>query len=508
MTLHEKQPEAGGCLTYAIPAYRLPKDVVKRFLAGLEAMGVTIECNSHVGEDVSLEELYEKNDSVMLDTGTWKRPLIGLSGEELTRFGLDFLVSVNSYIQEKPGSDVVVVGGGNVAMDVAITAKRLGAPKVTMVCLEDREHMPANQEEIDRALEEDVEIVNGYGPATILREGHSVSGMEFKRCLRVQDETGRFNPEYDETDLLKLPADVILMAVGQKADLDFLVGAYEVETERGRIMALEGNKTSVPGIFAGGDVTTGPATVIAAIAAGKTTALSMNDYCKGSPLPVEEVSAAREKKDPLSFCEACGACSSAVKPTLLPTEERGMDKEDISGITEEEAKRETDRCFNCGCLAVNSSDVANMLLAYDASIKTNLRTLTAQELLGTKTRVSDVLKPGEIVTEIVVPKAAEGTVAAYDKYRLRKSIDFAVLAVASRYTVQDGKIKDARLVLGAAAPVPLRLKEAEAFLMGKEPTEEVGKQAAEIALKGALPLSKNAWKIDMAKVMIKRSLSF
>ena len=128
VTVYEKQKEAGGCLSYAIPGYRLPKEIVRRFVGALEHMGVAFRCGCSVGTDIQLEEIYQNSDGVMLDTGTWKRPLIGLAGEELTRFGLEFLVDVNNYILEKPGSDVVVVGGGNVAMDVAITAKRLGAP--------------------------------------------------------------------------------------------------------------------------------------------------------------------------------------------------------------------------------------------------------------------------------------------------------------------------------------------------------------------------------------------
>ena len=118
--------------------------------------------NTKVGEDIELETIRSENDSVLLDTGAWKRPLIEVSGEELTRFGLDFLVEVNSYIHERPGSEVVVVGGGNVAVDVAVTAKRLGVPKVTMICLESREQMPAGREEIERVLEEGIEIKNGW----------------------------------------------------------------------------------------------------------------------------------------------------------------------------------------------------------------------------------------------------------------------------------------------------------------------------------------------------------
>ncbi|WP_320957106.1 FAD-dependent oxidoreductase, partial [Enterocloster asparagiformis] len=445
VTVYEKQKEAGGCLSYAIPAYRLPKEIVRRFVGALEHMGVAFRCGCAVGTDIQLEEIYQDSDGVMLDTGTWKRPLIGLAGEELTRFGLEFLVDVNNYILEKPGSDVVVVGGGNVAMDVAITAKRLGAPNVTMVCLEQRDGMPANEEEVARALEEGVVIQNGWGPKEVLRRDGAVSGIVFKSCPRVLDETGRFNPVYDEDKLLTLDADIILMAIGQKADLEFLNGAYEVETERGRIKALEGNRTSVDGIFAGGDVTTGPATVIKAIAAGKETAVAINRHCGLEPLEVEKAQEAREAAKLASFDPGCRHSRSAVKSPLLPVEERGMDKEDMGDLPEEAVRGEACRCFNCGCLAVNPSDMANMLYAYGARVRTSLRELDGAVFFAGSTRVKDILKPGEIVLEIVVPKPETGTVAVYDKYRIRKSIDFAVLAVAGTYRLEDGLVKEISL---------------------------------------------------------------
>ncbi len=508
VTVYEKQKEPGGCLSYAIPAYRLPKDIVRKFVSVLKNMGVTFCCSCNVGTDITLDEIYKISDSVMLDTGTWKRPLIGLAGEELTRFGLEFLIDVNNYILDRPGSDVVVVGGGNVAMDVAITAKRLGAHNVTMVCLEQRDSMPANEEEVTRALEEGVKIVNGWGPKEVLRTDGKVSGIVFKNCPQVLDETGRFNPVYDENNLLTVDADVIMMAIGQKADLDFLEGAYEVETERGRIKALEGNKTSVEGIFAGGDVTTGPATVIKAIAAGKDTAIAIRKYCQTGALEVEKAAAARLKEKLASFTNECRHNHEAAKASLLSVEDRAMDKEDLSGLDESAVKHEASRCFNCGCLAVNPSDMANMLYAYGAKIRTNMRELDAETFFAGSTRVKDTLKPGEIVLEIVVPMPSEGTTAVYDKYRTRKSIDFAILAVAGTLRLEEGIVKEISLVLGAAAPIPMKLQEAEQYLLGKELTEETAKEAAEIALKKAIPLEMNGYKIEMAKVMIRRFLGF
>lgn len=508
VTIYERMQEAGGCLAYAIPPYRLPKEVVRSFVAALEGMGIEFKLGVHVGEDVELAEIVDACDSVMLDTGTWKRPLIGLSGEELTRFGLDFLVDVNNYLLDKPGARVVVVGGGNVAMDVAVTARRLGSERVQMVCLEPRDGMPANEEEIERALSEDVEILNGWGPKTIVRTDGKVSGIEFKACPRVLDETGRFNPVYDEDTTMTLDADVVLMAIGQRADLSFLDGAYELETERGRIKVTEGNDTSVAGIFAAGDVTTGPATVIKAIAAGLSTARSINDYCHEPELPVELVTKARVQKKLMTFDADARDRAAAAHGELRAAEERGIHTEDMMGLDAAAVRCEAGRCFNCGCLAVNPSDMATMLYAYGARIVTTQRELDAETFFTTSTRVSDLLNKGEIVTEIIVPAPAPGTVARYDKYRLRSSIDFAIVAVASLVRTEGGVVEDASLVLGAVAPIPMKRRRAERLLVGRELTAKTAQEAAEAALEGALPLRNNAYKIDIAKTMVKRALGF
>ncbi|MDO5417344.1 MAG: FAD-dependent oxidoreductase [Lachnospiraceae bacterium] len=507
VTVYERMKEAGGCLAYAIPEYRLPKAIVRKYISILEGMGIRFVLNTKVGEDIELEEIRAGYDSVLLDTGAWKRPLIGISGEELTRFGLDFLVEVNSYIQERPGAEVVVVGGGNVAVDVAITAKRLGAPKVTMICLESREQMPANREEVERVLEEGIEIINGWGPELIMKEGpedaEKVSGVRFKACVSTLDASGRFAPVYEEERKLELKAYVVFMAIGQRSDLGFLEGACKVETERGRVKVEKEFGTSQPGIFAAGDVTTGPATVVKALAAGKGAAVMMNRYLGGDALLVETEG---YRPGLVRFSADCEKISRAQHGALLPAEERAMHKEDQAGLSKEMMTCEAGRCMNCGCLAVNPSDTANALLAEDAVIRTNMRSLTAEELLTTHTRLSDTLKKGEILMEIVVPCTDDAAISRYDKFRLRKSIDFAIVGLAYQYTLEDGVISRARLVLGAVAPVPLRRKKAEEYLIGRRLCRETAEKAAELALEGALPLADNAYKIDVAKAMVKRSI--
>lgn len=508
VTVYERMKEAGGCLAYAIPAYRLPKEIVRKFISVLEDMGIRFVLDTKVGEDIELETIRSENDSVLLDTGAWKRPLIGISGEELTRFGLDFLVEVNSYIHERPGSQVVVVGGGNVAVDVAVTAKRLGVPKVTMICLESRDQMPAGREEVERVLEEGIEIRNGWGPMEILKESVSpeeetITGVRFKACLSTLDEEGRFAPVYDEARQLEEKADMVFMAVGQRSDLSFLDSVCRVETDRGRIKASDDHSTSQEGIFAAGDVTTGPATVVRALAGGREAAVMMNLHMGGEPLPVGTCG---RRPGLAGFHPECGNLSCSNEPELLPAGERGVDLEDRKGYSAAMVDSEADRCMNCGCLAVNPSDMANALLASDALIRTNLRTLDAGELLTTHTRLSDTLRKGEIILEIQIPCDAEGTVSGYEKFRLRKSIDFAVVALAYRYVCSQGVITDARMTLGAVAPVPMRRKKAEQYLIGRRFSEETAAGAADLALEGALPLSGNAYKIAVAKTLVRRSL--
>ena len=512
VTIFEKESRAGGMLMNGIPSFRLEKSVIEAEIDILKQMGIEFRYNVEIGKDITIPELRAQGyQAFYIAIGAQGGRKTGIPGEDAkgVTTGVEFLRSVN--LNEDSvhlNGRTVVIGGGNVAMDVAITAKRLGAHNVTMVCLEQRDSMPANEEEVTRALEEGVKIVNGWGPKEVLRTDGKVSGIVFKNCPQVLDETGRFNPVYDENNLLTVDADVIMMAIGQKADLDFLEGAYEVETERGRIKALEGNKTSVEGIFAGGDVTTGPATVIKAIAAGKDTAIAIRKYCQTDALEVEKAAAARLKEKLASFTNECRHNHEAAKASLLSVEDRAMDKEDLSGLDESAVKHEASRCFNCGCLAVNPSDMANMLYAYGAKIRTNMRELDAETFFAGSTRVKDTLKPGEIVLEIVVPMPSEGTTAVYDKYRTRKSIDFAILAVAGTLRLEEGIVKEISLVLGAAAPIPMKLQEAEQYLLGKELTEETAKEAAEIALKKAIPLEMNGYKIEMAKVMIRRFLGF
>lgn len=499
VTVIDRMAAPGGLLMYAIPEYRMPKDKVREVVSAIAGMGVVFRPNVHVGEDVQLEELIAQFDSVFLDTGAWKRNIIGIDGEELTEFGLEFLVEVKSWMRGKSGSDVVVVGGGNVAVDVAVTASRLGAKSVTMVSLETAEDMPATAEELERAETAGVRHLGGWGPAKVLRSDGKVTGMSFKRCTRLRDDAGRFAPEYDETDTVDVKCDAIFLAVGQQIDLGYLDERLAIETNRGRIDVTEKQATSRPGVFAGGDVTTGTVTVIAAITTGRRGAAAIDEYLGGegsAPEPLDKRMVRRSK--------GCLEHSRAVTPNLRPVAERTADAEDDLGLPLEAVTAEAERCLNCACYAVTPSDTETMLMALHAKVVTNLREYTADEFFTRYTKAHDLLAPGEIVTHVDIP-ARKGA-AHYDKFRERRTIDFAVVGLGSCYELDGGEVKSASIVLGAVAPVPVRCTEAENYLLGRTLTEAAAEEAAELALAGAEPLAQNAWKVQIAKTLIKRSL--
>ncbi len=504
VTVYDQMEEAGGVLRYGIPTYRLPKKYVNFFQQQLEKMGVEFKLGVSVGTDITMDEIEKAHDSVYIATGAWKQPILGLNGEELTQFGLNFLVEVNTYLKGHVGEEVLVCGGGNVAMDVALVSKRLGVKKVRLVCLEKRDEMPASPEEIDRALEEGVEFINGRGLMEVIYdENGKVKGMKTNKCVAVRDESGRFNPQYDNDDVQVLESDCIILATGQRVDIDFL-GALkdQIKSPRGLLEVDENNATRKPGVFAGGDAATGPNIAIRAIAAGMVASRAMSAYM-GCPM----TGAAPEQDKLLKSDNAAMEATVSNKLAELPVPERSLTAEDEASYADGVAVCEAGRCMNCGCLAVNPSDMANMLYAYNATIVTNLRTLSAAEFFENKARIQDTLKSGEIVLDIVVPNVKPGTVARYDKFRLRNAIDFAVVAVASVVTKgDDGKVSDASLVLGAVAPTALKRSLAEQVVIGKEITEESAAAAAEVALEGALPLAQNEYKIDVAKTLIKRAL--
>ena len=521
VVVYDRMEKAGGVLRYGIPHYRLPKDMVDAYVNALSAMGVNFRLGVQVGQDITVEEIQQSSDSMYVGTGAWKQPVLGLEGENLMQFGLDFLTQVNIYLEKSIGNKVLVCGGGNVAMDVALTAVRLGAGQVKLVCLEQEHDMPAASEEIARAREEGVEICNGWGLGRIVTdENGRVAGLEAKRCLAVFDEEHRFSPVYDEADRIVLEADTIILATGQRVDLSFLGEHFggQLKSARGLIDAdTESFKTKKDGVYAGGDAVTGPDIAIRAILAGRVAAAGMNrdlggcGECGCEKAGCEEIGRENPSADGnpqeaafLRFDPGAVENTESHKLKEIPASERTLIKEDASSFDRETAMAEAGRCMNCGCYAVSPSDISPVLVMAGADIVTTERTLTAEELFTKKLTVQDILTPGELVKEIRVPKRSGQM--HYDKKRVRNAIDFAIVSLASCLDVKDNVIQDARLVFGGVAPVPLRVKHVEEFLKGKAVTEETADQAAGLAVGGARPMGKNEYKLFMMKDLMRSAV--
>ena len=288
VTVFEKLPVAGGMMAVGIPAYRLPRDILASEIKIIRDMGVEIKTGVTFGEDITLKSLKEDGfDSVFLGTGLHLSRGLNIPGEDLPGVlkGVDFLRDSALGKAVTVGNKVIVIGGGNVAVDVALTARRQGAEDVSLVCLEKRDEMPAWDYEIEEALEEGVKIINSLGPARFLDKGGTFSGVEFKECTAVFDESGAFRPKYDESKLSVIEGETVIVAIGQAADLSFAEGQGIATTRRG---GLEADPltlaTPLKGVFAGGDVFYGPRSVVEAVECGKEAAESIDRFLNGRDL--------------------------------------------------------------------------------------------------------------------------------------------------------------------------------------------------------------------------------
>jgi NADH-quinone oxidoreductase subunit F len=275
--IFEALEHAGGQLRYGIPAYRLPPDLLDQEIDQIRVLGVRIHTNAPVG---SLEAFRKDYDAVFLGLGTQRSRLIPIEGvdQSFVLGGIDFLHAVRSGEPVHVGPRVVVIGGGNVSIDVALTALRQGAQHVDLTSLEKRRDMPASADEIEKAVAEGVQLYPGWGPLRIDEDGK----VTLQFCERTKDETGKFNPQFDANRLLTLEADQVILATGQGTDLTVLEGSG-VENARGFIVADPKTKmTKVPGVFAGGDGQHGPRLAVDAIRSGKIAAASIDAWLRGA----------------------------------------------------------------------------------------------------------------------------------------------------------------------------------------------------------------------------------
>ena len=350
VTVFEKLPVAGGMMAVGIPEYRLPRDMLALEISIIEKMGVTIKTGVTFGEDVTLESLKADGfQAVFLATGLHGGRPLGVENEDAEGVlqGVDFLRDAALGKDVPIGDEVIVIGGGNVAIDVALTAKRKGAKEVTLVCLESRDEMPAWEHEIEEALEGDIKIVNSFGPKSFfIDKSQKVSGLEFKTCTAVFDEDGRFNPSYDESACEAMFGDTVIVAIGQSAITDFAAQeGIELSPPGGLQADPVTLQTSVEGVFAGGDAYYGPKSVVEATACGKEAAESIRRYLAGADLAEgREQTWEFEKPDIANETK-----KDRVTVRCLDPEARECNFLEVSfGYNEEEAQAEAERCLKCG----------------------------------------------------------------------------------------------------------------------------------------------------------------
>lgn len=362
VTVFEKEERLGGMLTLGIPSYRLEKNVIDAEIDVLREMGVKFITGLEVGKDKTIEQLRQEGfTGFYIAIGANKGRKLGIEGEEGKEVisGVDFLRKINLSQDTGVGGKVLVIGGGNVAIDVARSSVRLGEVGHTEIfCLESREEMPAHHDEIVEALDEDVCISNGWGPVKIIQENGKVTGVEFKKCLSVFDQEGRFNPLFDEDERQIVACDYVLLSVGQTFDYGQLLDDENLVLSPRKTISVDPVtlQSSVKDIFAGGDVAHGPRLAIDAIAAGKEGAVSLHRFVqKGQSLVFGRDTHSYSMLDKESLRDVDSY--DRIPRQKTQHVEGAVSKEtfkDLRGIlTEEQIQKETERCLSCGATKVD-----------------------------------------------------------------------------------------------------------------------------------------------------------
>ena len=356
-TVFEKNARPGGMLVYGIPSYKLEKDVVEAEIEVIRAMGVDIRCGVEVGKDVTLDQLRaEGYKAFYIAIGCQGGRKAGVPGEDAEGVftAVDFLHAVAENEHTPAAKRTVVIGGGNVAIDAARSARRCGAEEVSMFCLEAKDAMPADPEEVAEAQAEQVQLHCGWGPKEILTENGKVTGVVFKRCLSVLNAEGRFAPVYNEADTMTVACEQVILSIGQSILWGDLLEGSKVELAGGGRAAADAltYQTAQPDVFVGGDVYTGPGFAIEAIAAGKEGAVSIHRFVQ----PDTSLTIGRNRRDFIQLDKdnlfLTGYDSAARQEATAPAP--GLSFRDTHGtLTEEQVKTETARCLGCGASVVD-----------------------------------------------------------------------------------------------------------------------------------------------------------
>lgn len=359
-TIFEKNEEPGGMLRYGIPSYKLEKDLLAAEIDVIWKLGVEIRCGVEIGKDITIEELREqgyKGFYVAIGCQRGRKP--GITGENAkgTYAAVDFLREAGAKESFALEGDVVVVGGGNVAIDAARISSRCVDAKISMFCLEQRENMPASKEEIAEALKEGIELNCGWGPKEVLEEDGKVAGVVFKKCIRVLDEQGRFSPEYDEEQTVTIPCKHVIFSVGQAIEWGNMLDNLDLKrrSNGGALADKLTYQTSEPDIFVGGDVYTGPRFAIDAIAAGREGAISLHRYVhENCTLTIGRNRRDFVELDKNNISVESYDTSKRQIPAKADEKAQAATFRDLShSLTEEQVKAETSRCLSCGASVVD-----------------------------------------------------------------------------------------------------------------------------------------------------------
>ena len=355
-TVFEKSEQPGGMLQYGIPSYKLDKEVIKAEIDIMSEIGVEIRTSVEVGKDITIQELRDQGyKGFYVAIGCQGGRLPGITGETIdgTITAIDFLHAANCGDMKVSGR-VVVVGGGNVAIDAARVAKRSGASEVILLSLETEDIMPASPEERQEAREDGVVLNLGWGPKEVLGED-KVTGIVFKKCTSVYDEEQRFNPQYNENELISLEADMVIFAIGQTVILKDLLKDTKVEFVKGVYPVADKltYQTAEDDIFVGGDCFTGPKFAIDAIAAGKEAAESLHRYVQHGHMTI-----GRNRRDFIEL-DKDDITVESYDNTSRQVEGNAHDRDPFSEyhltLTEEQVKKETARCLSCGASVVDEN---------------------------------------------------------------------------------------------------------------------------------------------------------
>ena len=361
-TVFEKNEKPGGMLVYGIPSFKLEKDVVEAEIDVMRQMGVEIKCGIEVGKDITLEELRKQGyKAFYLAIGCQGGRKANIQGEDAegVMTAVDFLRTVGDNQNYPVEGRTVVVGGGNVAIDVARTASHCGASEVSMFCLESREIMPASEEEITEAQEEGITLNCGWGPKEILTENGKVKGIVFKKCLSVFDENKRFAPKFDEAVTMTVPCERVFLSIGQSIVWGNLLEGSKVELGRGNGAVADKvtYQTAEPDIFVGGDVYTGPKFAIDAIAAGKEGAISIHRFVQ----PHSSLTIGRNRRQFIELdksniqIEEYDNSSRQIPGVRKDIDAHKSFRDAKEAFTEEQVKKETARCLGCGASVVDEN---------------------------------------------------------------------------------------------------------------------------------------------------------